>query len=152
MLSRLTFPIEYLHPSSLQWHRVINPFKDFKIFKQIKHSPNALIKWYQFIGIDFCWVTTCPGSRRASAQKLWHNVWQILQEIPSGLFKFLWTATILLSHIIVAEMEWVWYTCELSAAMQAHTLPRTTLAMTELSSLIDNYDVGLSPGAHSPPC
>ena len=43
-----------------------------------------------------------PCSRQGPL-KLWHDVWQILQEIPAGLFNFLWTATKVLSpHIIIA--------------------------------------------------
>ena len=107
MLSRLTFPIEYLHPSR-QWHRVIRPFRDCELFKQINLRDNiiiiitALIKWYPFIAIDSC-CWPCPVQ---GPLKLWHDVWQILQEIPAGLFNFLWTATKVLSPHMIATSSW----------------------------------------------
>ena len=70
--------------------------------------------------------------------KLWHDVWQILQEIPAGLFNFLWTATKVLSHIIVAGNgllvvwgEWVYvYICKLSVGSSQAIDYRATRAMT----------------------
>ena len=92
----------------------------------------------------------CPGQGPGGPPKLWHDVWQILQEIPAGLFNFLWTATKVLSHIIVAGngllVVWGGWVCISANWVLVHPRPyitRATRAMTGPGPLIDNYDVGL---------